>query len=107
MLKKLIVALAAVAGLSLGSSICHAQSALLDLPRDSQHSVVTQRIGITDITINYHRPLVKGRTIWGKVVPYNEVWRTGANENTTITLTDAVSIEGKPLAKGTYGLFMI
>ena len=55
---------------------------------------MTQRIGITDITINYHRPLVKGRTIWGKVVPYDEVWRAGANENTTITLTDPVSIEG-------------
>ena len=107
MLKKLIVALAAVAGLSVGSSLGHAQSALLDLPRDSQHSVVSQRIGITDITINYHRPLVKGRTIWGKVVPYDEVWRAGANENTTITFTDAVSIEGKPLAKGSYGLHMI
>jgi tetratricopeptide (TPR) repeat protein len=69
--------------------------------------VVIQRIGITDITINYHRPLVKGRTIWGKVVPYDEVWRSGANENTTITFTDPVSIEGKPLAKGTYGLHMI
>ena len=107
MLKKLIVALVAIAGLSLGSSFCRAQSALLDLPRDSQHSVVVQRIGITDITINYHRPLVKGRTIWGKVVPYDEVWRAGANENTTITFTDPVSIEGKPLANGTYGLHMI
>jgi len=107
MFKNLIVALVAIAGLSFGSPFCHAQSALLDLPRDSQHSVITQRIGITDITINYHRPLVKGRAIWGKLVPYDEVWRTGANENTTITITDPVSIEGKPLAKGTYGLFMI
>jgi tetratricopeptide (TPR) repeat protein len=105
--KHLLVTLVAIAALSLGNPLCHAQSALLDLPRDSQRSVVTQRIGITDITINYHRPLVKGRTIWGKVVPYNEVWRTGANENTTITFTDAIAIEGKPLAKGTYGLFAI
>jgi tetratricopeptide (TPR) repeat protein len=107
MLKHLVVALVAIAGLSFGNPFCRAQSALLDLPRDSQHSVVMQRIGITDITINYHRPLVKGRTIWGKVVPYDEVWRAGANENTTITFTDAVSIEGKPLAKGAYGLHMI
>ena len=107
MLKHSVVALVAIAALSFGNPFCHAQSALLDLPRDSQHSVVTQRIGITDITINYHRPLVKGRAIWGKLVPYDEVWRAGANENTTITVTDAVSIEGKPLAKGTYGLFMI
>jgi len=84
-----------------------AQSALLDIPRDSQHSVVVQRIGITDITINYHRPLVKGRTIWGKVVPYGEVWRAGANENTTIRFTDPVTIEGQQLDKGTYGLHMI
>jgi len=94
-------------GLSLGAAICSAQSVLLDLPRDSQHSVLTQRIGITDITINYHRPLVKGRTIWGKVVPYGEVWRAGANENTTITFTDPVRVEGQLLAGGTYGLHMI
>ena len=53
------------------------------------------------------RPLVKGRTIWGKLVPYDQVWRTGANENTIIKFTDDVSIEGKPLAKGAYGLFTI
>lgn len=90
-----------------GLTLCHAQSAVIDIPRDSQHSVVTQRIGLTDITINYHRPLVKGRTIWGKVVPYGEVWRAGANENTTIKFTDPVTIEGQPLAKGIYGLHMI
>jgi len=101
-----LVTCAVVALSSLGST-CWGQSALLDLPRDSQHSVITQRIGITDITINYHRPLVKDRAIWGKVVPYGQVWRAGANENTTIKFTDPVNIEGKPLDKGTYGLFMI
>jgi tetratricopeptide (TPR) repeat protein len=107
MLKRLVFTMVAVAGLCLGNGLCHAQSALLDIPRDSQHSVVMQRIGITDISINYHRPLVKGRPIWGKLVPYDQVWRAGANENTTITFTDAVSIEGQPLAKGVYGLHMI
>ena len=107
MLRHFTVALVVLAALSLTASVCHAQSALLDLPRDSQHATVIQRIGITDITINYHRPLVKGRQIWGKVVPYGQVWRAGANENTAITFTDGVSIEGQPLAKGTYGLFMI
>ena len=107
MLKHFVVALVAFVALSLGNPFCEAQSALLDLPRDSQHSVITQRVGITDITINYHRPLVKGRPIWGKLVPYGEVWRAGANENTIITVTDAVSIEGKSLPKGSYGLFMI
>ena len=107
MIKQFVVAVLLTTGLSLGISLSHAQSAVLDLPRPSQHSAVSQRIGITDITISYHRPLVKGRTIWGKVVPYDQVWRAGANENTTITFTDPVSIEGQPLAKGTYGLHMI
>jgi len=84
-----------------------AQSAVVDLPRGSQHAVVMQRIGITNITINYHRPLVNGRKIWGGLVPYGQVWRAGANENTTIEFTDPVTIEGKPLAKGLYGLHML
>ncbi len=60
-----------------------------------------------DITINYHRPLVKGRKVWDGLMPYGQVWRAGANENTTIEFTDPVSIEGKPLAKGIYGLHML
>ncbi|HZE27412.1 MAG TPA: DUF2911 domain-containing protein [Terriglobales bacterium] len=88
-------------------STCLAQSTQLNLPRDSQRASVTQRIGITDITITYHRPLVKGRTIWGKVVPYGQVWRAGANENTTIQFADPVHIEGQPLDAGTYGVHMI
>jgi hypothetical protein len=89
------------------ATLGHAQSAALDLPRDSQHAKVIQRVGITDITINYHRPLVKGRKVWGGLVPYGQVWRAGANENTTIEFTDPVSVEGKPLAKGIYGLHML
>lgn len=104
MFRRSIIALAVFA---LGATASFAQSALLDLPLQSQHAIVTQSIGITDITINYHRPLVKGRTIWGKVVPYGEVWRAGANINTTIKITDPVTIEGQTLAKGTYGLHMI
>src|SRR6201993_2306079 len=80
---------------------------MLTRPRASQHALVSQRIGITDITINYHRPLANGRQIWGKVVPYGQVWRAGANENTTITFADPVTVEGRPLEKGTYGLHMI
>ena len=79
----------------------------LNIPRVSQRGSVTQRIGLTDITINYHRPAVGGREIWGKVVPYGKVWRAGANENTTITFADDVTVEGKPLAAGTYGLHTI
>jgi hypothetical protein len=79
----------------------------LKLPDVSQAAEVKQRIGLTDITIKYHRPLVNGRKIWGGLVPYGKVWRAGANENTTIEFSDAVSVEGKPLDKGTYGLHMI
>jgi tetratricopeptide (TPR) repeat protein len=85
-----------------------AQSALLDLPRASQRALVLQRVGITNIAIRYHRPLVNGRKVWSAgIAPYGQVWRAGANENTTIEFGDAVSVEGKPLAKGTYGLHMI
>lgn len=83
------------------------ETLMLDLPRASQHAMVIQRIGITDIRVNYHRPLANGRQIWGKVVPYGQVWRAGANENTTITFSDPVTIEGQPLDKGAYGLHMI
>jgi len=84
-----------------------AQSFVLDLPRPSQHAVLTQRIGITDVTINYHRPMVNGRKVWDGLVPYGKVWRAGANENTTISFSSPVTIEGKSLDAGTYGLHMI
>jgi hypothetical protein len=84
-----------------------AQSFVLDLPLQSQRAEVSQRIGITDITIDYHRPLVNDRKVWDGVVPYGKVWRAGANMNTTIKFSDPVQIEGKPLDKGTYGLHMI
>jgi hypothetical protein len=83
------------------------QATELNLPRISQHGVTTQTIGISTVTIDYSRPLAGTREVWGKTVPYGKVWRSGANENTTITFSDDVTIEGKPLAAGTYGLHMI
>ena len=79
----------------------------LDLPDVSQHAVVKQRVGLTDIKIDYHRPLVNGRKVWGGIVPLDEVWRAGANQNTTIEFSDNVSVEGQALPKGRYGLHMI
>ena len=79
----------------------------LNLPDVSQAAEVKQRVALTDIAVKYHRPLVNGRKIWGGLVPYGKVWRVGANENTTIEFSDPVSVEGKPLGKGTYGLHMI
>jgi len=103
--------------ISLGLAFCitsaHAQfkngsqATELNLPRISQHGVTTQTIGISTITIEYSRPLAGTREVWGKTVPYGKVWRAGANENSTITFSDDVSIEGKPLPAGTYGLHMI
>lgn len=104
MFKLLTRVLLLLAGLA---SFAQAQSFVLDLPRPSQRAVLTQRIGITDITINYHRPEVNGRKIWGNVVPYGQVWRAGANENTTIEFSSPVAVEGQPLAAGRYGLHMI
>lgn len=88
------------------AGIASAQSDL-NLPDVSQAAKVKQRIALTDISVNYHRPLMNGRKIWGGLVPYGKVWRAGANENTTIEFSDPVSVEGKPLDKGTYGLHMI
>jgi hypothetical protein len=84
-----------------------AQSLVMSIPRQSQRAMVSQRVALTDITIVYHRPLAAGRKIWGGLAPYGQVWRAGANENTTIEVTDPVTVEGKPLAKGIYGLHMI
>ncbi len=75
-------------------------------PRVSQQSTISQRVGISDITIVYHSPAVKGRKVWGGIVPFGQVWRAGANENTLITFSDDVTVEGSALAAGTYGLYM-
>jgi len=83
------------------------QTVVLELPRVSQRGEVSQRIGLTDIRVVYHRPAVHGRKIWGAVVPYGKVWRTGANEITRVEFSDPVTVEGHPLAAGAYGLHMI
>ena len=79
----------------------------LRLPQVSPKAVIKQTIGLTDITINYHSPGVKGRAIWGNLVPYGQVWRCGANEATLISFTDDVKINGEPLAAGTYSLYTL
>jgi hypothetical protein len=76
----------------------------LNLPRPSPNASVSQTVGVTDITIHYSRPAVRGRAIWGALVPYDQVWRTGANENTQITFSTAVKIDGHDVPAGVYGL---
>lgn len=73
----------------------------------SPRKEMTGTIGDAEVTVNYGSPSVKGRTIWGDLVPYGEVWRTGANEATTVTFSEDVMVSGEKLAAGTYGLFTI
>ena len=84
-----------------------AQFPPLTLPETSPEALVSQTVGLTRMTISYHRPAVNGRKIWGELVPYGDVWRAGANENTTISFSSPVAIEGKKLDAGTYGLHTI
>lgn len=76
-------------------------------PRPSPNASVSQTIGTTVVEITYGRPGIKGREIFGGLVPYNQVWRTGANESTAITFSDDVAIEGKSLEAGTYSLYTV
>src|SRR5712692_3836034 len=103
-MRKSIVVLALIA---LPLAAQQTQAPQLRTPRASQKQVVTQTVGFTDVTITYSRPGVKGRQIWGGLVPYDKVWRTGANEATTIAFSDDVTINGQPLPKGTYSLHTI
>ncbi len=81
----------------------------LELPRKSSISTLMQEIGLTEFFVRYSRPSVKGRKkhIWGELVPYNKVWRAGANEATTIEFSSDVKINGRPLKKGKYAIFVI
>jgi tetratricopeptide (TPR) repeat protein len=103
----LLVALAGLTSNAKAQFKNGSQATELKLPTLSQRSSITQRIGLTDITIAYCRPQVAGRKLWDKEIPYGRVWRAGANENTTIAFTDDVSVEGHALPAGTYGLHMI
>lgn len=73
----------------------------------SQRGSISQRIGFTDISIEYGRPAANNRKLWGELVPYGKLWRAGANENTVFTVSTDVNIGGKVLAAGKYGVHMI
>lgn len=79
----------------------------LKAPEASPEATVEQTIGLTSAKVVYHRPAIANRQVWGNLVPYGAVWRAGANENTTVTFSTDVKIEGKGLKAGTYGLHMI
>lgn len=87
--------------------VCATAGAEIKLPQPSPAATAVQAIGISEVKVTYHRPAAKGRTIWGGLVPYGEVWRLGANEATTIELSHDATIAGKPVPAGRYSLFAI
>ena len=89
------------------SGVLLAQGPPLVLPKQSPRATVSQTVGLTEIAITYDRPAVNGRQIWGTLVPFDTVWRAGANENTVISFSSAVRVGGQPLPAGRYGLHMI
>ncbi|WP_417443913.1 DUF2911 domain-containing protein [Joostella sp.] len=97
-MKKLILLICAV----LGSYTLNAQ---VTTPQPSPTSKLEQKVGLTDVTIAYSRPSMRGRAIFGELVPFGEIWRTGANQNTIVTFSDDVKIGGKDVKKGSYALF--
>ncbi|HEY0194922.1 MAG TPA: DUF2911 domain-containing protein [Kofleriaceae bacterium] len=96
-----------ITAVMLASAVAAHAQVPLRLPDQSPAASVSQTIGLTEVTVKYHRPAVNGRVIWGKLVPYNEPWRTGANENTLVSFSTDVKINGKPLPAGTYGFHAI
>ncbi len=96
--------LSAAAALVLAAAPLAAQ---FEAPMPSPKAGVTQRIGVTDFSVSYSRPGVKGRVIWGGLVPYDKPWRTGANRATTLTFSDEIEVEGKKLPAGTYSIVTI
>lgn len=92
---------------AVGGAPAAAQGPPLDLPRPSPAASVSQRVGLTDLRIDYSRPAVRDREVWGGLVPWGEVWRAGANENTVLSASTRFRVEGHELPAGSYGVHMI
>jgi Protein of unknown function (DUF2911) len=95
------------ASATLVGALAGAARADLELPRPSPFAKVVQTVGLTDITVDYSSPGVKGRKIWGAVVPYDQMWRAGANNATKLTFSRDVTFAGKPVPAGSYAFFVI
>lgn len=89
------------------AGLMSAAQAQVKAPQPSPFTKVEQKVGLTDVTLEYSRPGMRDREIFGNLVPYGEVWRTGANENTKITFSDDVTVQGKELKAGTYAIYTI
>ncbi len=89
------------------AAVCSTGFSQVKTPQSSPKTMVTQVVGLTDVTIDYSRPSAKGRTIFGDLVPFGKLWRTGANANSIVTFSDDVMIDGKALPKGKYALYTV
>lgn len=101
---KKLFALSLLVGAVLLSGLSQAQ---ISTPQASPGATLTQRVGLTDVSISYSRPSMKGRKIFGELLPYGQIWRTGANAATKLTFSDEVTLEGKKIPAGEYSLFTI
>jgi hypothetical protein len=99
-----ILSLGLATALALGATAARAD---LELPRPSPFAKVWQVVGLTEITVDYSSPGVKGRKIWGGLVPYDQMWRAGANQATKVTFSKNVTFAGKPVPAGSYAFFLI
>ena len=100
-----VMAVASVAAAALAGSSALAQS--IEVPAPSAKAKVEQRVGITDFSVDYSSPAVRGREIWGGLVPYDLLWRTGANASTKLTASRDFTFGQTAVPKGTYSLFTI
>lgn len=98
--------LAVILALSTATTIADQQGGPV-LPRTNQAATVTQRIGVTDVALRYNRPSARGRRIFGGLVPFGQVWRTGSDEATTVTFSTDAAVNGAMVPAGTYALFTI
>ena len=97
-MKKLLLICFLAAGVTMQAQI--------ETPQPSPSAKLEQKVGLTDVTVEYSRPAMRGRTIFGDLVPYGQLWRTGANANTKITFSDNVTIGDTSLKAGTYAVFV-
>ena len=99
-MKKIIIVLAII----IANFTIEAQ---VQTPQSSPKATIHQTVGLTEVEVDYSRPSARGRAVFGNLIPFGKVWRTGANENTTISFSDDVIIDGKTLKKGKYALYTI
>jgi tetratricopeptide (TPR) repeat protein len=106
-MKRVRTAFVALATVFLAFTLDLSAQVPIALPDPSPKAAVSQTVGLSDLTVTYHRPAVNKRKVWGGLVPYDTIWRAGANENTTLTVSSPFTFGGKAVPAGTYGLHML